>query len=160
MAMGEPLILVWNGYQEDDSLYKTIFRRMTSGACQTTCRYTRDKSRQNESSAIVFHLPNLHWEGYNYPEYRDPKVPWILMTYESANSIRERSSNWGRYPPLTEKHLKHVFNRTMTLRSDSDIVVRHGYVEERQHPLAREELDNLYLKESTRNFSQYNKGKS
>ena len=54
-----PLILLWNGYQEDDSLYRTIFKRMTTGFCSHTCRYTRDKSKQNESAAILFHLPNL-----------------------------------------------------------------------------------------------------
>ena len=96
-AISPPLILVWNGYQEDDSLYRTIFKRMTSGSCSHFCSYTRDKRRQNESAAILFHLPNLHWEGYNYPTYRNPAVPWVLMTYESANSVRERASNWGRY---------------------------------------------------------------
>ena len=50
-----------------------------------------DKSRQNESSAIVFHMPDLHWEGYNFPRHRDPAQPWVLMTYESANSLRQRS---------------------------------------------------------------------
>ena len=39
----------------------------------------------------MFHLPNLHWEGYTYPESRAPGVPWVLMTYESANSLRQRS---------------------------------------------------------------------
>ena len=36
-------------------------------------------------------MPDLHWEGYNFPSFRDPDQPWILMTYESANSIRQRS---------------------------------------------------------------------
>ena len=36
-------------------------------------------------------MPDLHWEGYNFPTYRDPNQPWILMTYESANSIRQRA---------------------------------------------------------------------
>ena len=98
------------------------------GQCPHTCHITRDKSLQAQSSAIVFHLPNLHWEHYNYPRSRDTDVPWILMTYESANSVRERSANWGRYPPLTGQHLNGVFNRTMTLRQDSDIVARHGRI--------------------------------
>ena len=29
-----------------------------------------DKSQLNRSSAVVFHLPDLHWEGYNFPKYR------------------------------------------------------------------------------------------
>ena len=43
---------------------------MPIATVQTTCRVTQDKSQQNLSAAIVFHLPDLHWEGYNYPEYR------------------------------------------------------------------------------------------
>ena len=152
-AKDKPLILVWNGYQEDDSLYRTIFKRMTSGSCSYTCSFTRNKTRQNESSVILFHLPNLHWEGYNYPPYRDPTIPWVLMTYESANSVRERSSNWGRYPAITGKHMNNVFNRTMTLRTDSDIVVRHGFVQKRETPLSEEKLSELYGKESVRDFS-------
>ena len=76
---------------------------------QSRCEITTDKRRQNESSAIVFHMPDLHWEvspeetifrtkwrlislqGYNFPRYRDPERPWILMTYESANSLRTRA---------------------------------------------------------------------
>ena len=30
-------------------------------------------------------------QGYNFPKYRDPDKPWILMTYESANSLRQRA---------------------------------------------------------------------
>jgi hypothetical protein len=150
-----PLILVWNGYQEDDSLYRTIFKRMSTGFCSYMCRYTRDKSKQNESAAILFHLPNLHWEGYNYPTYRNPSIPWVLMTYESANSVRERASNWGRYPALTSKHINNVFNRTMTLRSDSDVEVRHGYAERRGKPLDTEELGELYSQEVARDFTNY-----
>ena len=33
-------------------------------------RFTTDRSLQNSSSAIIFHMPNLHWENYSYPEYR------------------------------------------------------------------------------------------
>ena len=30
-------------------------------------------------------------KGYNFPSYRDPAQPWILMSYESGNSIRQRA---------------------------------------------------------------------
>ena len=36
---------------------------------------------------------------------RNLSIPWILMTYESANSVRERTSNWGRYPPLNKVNI-------------------------------------------------------
>ena len=124
-SQSTPLILLWNNYQETGShVYNTIFKRITSGQCKTTCRITQDKSRQNESSAIVFHMPDLHWEGYNFPQYRNPGQPWVLMTYESGNSIRQRSFYKGKYPIFDGRQLAGVINRTMTLREDSDIVVR------------------------------------
>ena len=133
-------------------------RFIFAGQCPHTCGVTRDKSRVNQSSALVFHLPNLHWENYNYPEHRDPSVPWVLMTYESANSVRERSGNWGRYPSLTGRRLNNVFNRTMTLRHDSDVVARHGLVSRRQVSLTHGEMESLYSQENSRDFSNYTKG--
>ena len=71
---------------------------------------------QNSSSAIIFHMPNLHWENYTYPKYRDPAVPWIFMTYETATNVKQRSSNWGRHPPINWQKINSVFNRTMSFR--------------------------------------------
>ena len=120
-----PLLLLWNNYQETgNKVYSTIFDRITSGECKAKCRITMDKTRQNESSAIIFHMPDLHWEGYNFPRYRDPGQPWVLMTYESGNSIRQRSYYKGRFPVFDGRKLAGVINRTMTIREDSDIVVR------------------------------------
>ena len=122
-----PLILLWNNYQETGNrVYKTIFHRITSGGCKATCRITLDKSKQNQSQAIVFHMPDLHWEGYNFPVYRDPKQPWVLMTYESANSVRQRCYYKGKYPIFDGRKLEGRINRTMTIREDSDIVIRLG----------------------------------
>ena len=55
---------------------------------------------------------------------RDPAVPWVFMSYESATNVRQRSSNWGRFPPIDWRRINHVFNRTMGFRRDSDVVVR------------------------------------
>ena len=66
------LILLWTEYQMiGKDIYDTIFSRITNNQCKVSnCRFTTDRSRQNESSAIIFHMPNLHWENYTYPEYR------------------------------------------------------------------------------------------
>ena len=104
----------------------------------------------------MFHLPNLHWEGYTYPASRAPGVPWVLMTYESANSVRERAGNWGRFPALGPgKHFRNVFNRTLTLRRDSDVVARHGRVIKREAPLTGQEEDERYGSASTLDWSNY-----
>ena len=36
----------------------------------SNCQFTVDRNLQNQSSAIIFHMPNLHWENYSYPSYR------------------------------------------------------------------------------------------
>ena len=53
---------------------------------QTTCRVTQDKSKQNLSAAIVFHFPDLHWEGYNYPQYRQA-IFLRLILFQSAKPL-------------------------------------------------------------------------
>ena len=105
----------------------------------------------------IFHLPNLHWEDekYTYPTYRDPAVPWIFMTYETATNVKQRSSNWGRHPPINWQKINSVFNRTMSFRKDSDVVVRHGYVEKRQVPLTEAAVKEVYSQEPRPDFSQY-----
>ena len=153
-----PLILVWNGYQEKDALWAVVMERVTGGECAARCRVTRDRGRQSEAAAILFHLPNLHWEGYRYPARRDLTVPWILMTYESANSVRERAANWGRFPALTGKHINNVFNRTVSFRRDSDVVVRHGVVSRRVQPLTPAQLQRAYSGQQSRDFSNYTAG--
>ena len=142
-------------------MWETVFHRITSGACQARCEVTRDRRRVTESSAIVFHLPNLHWEGYSSPSPRDPSVPWVLMSYESANSVRERAGNWGRYPALTSSHLASIqFNRTLTLRRDSDLVARHGLVRKRQTPLTAKEVEKLYSPDTPSDAANYTLGLS
>ena len=84
------LILLWNDYQVlGKDIYQTIFKRITDGQCPqrfdwrlrrvfskvmfcsfSNCQFTVDRNLQNQSSAIIFHMPNLHWENYSYPTYR------------------------------------------------------------------------------------------
>ena len=66
------LILLWTEYQMiGKDIYDTIFSRISNKECPVSnCRFTTDRSLQNQSSAIIFHMPNLHWENYTYPQYR------------------------------------------------------------------------------------------
>ena len=79
------LVLLWSEYQMlGKDIYSTIFKRITNGQCMySNCRFmfilkyvifcvrfTTDRSLQNQSSAIIFHMPNLHWANYSFPSYR------------------------------------------------------------------------------------------
>ena len=62
--------------------------------------------------------------------YKNPILPhsqFFLKHYSYVlflHSILERGTSWGRYPVIDWTRLKGIFNRTMTFRRDSDIVVR------------------------------------
>ena len=108
-------------------------------------------------SKHIYYLLSLHIRVYNciwlidlyFLSFRDPQQYWILMSYESATNVRQRSANWGRwalfhiilfqilrikeqqcpifscrYPPINWHRINGMFNRTMTFREDSDVVVR------------------------------------
>ena len=87
-------ILIWTGFQRaDDSIYTKLFQRIKDGKCpsRNICHITRDRKLLNESDAVLFFLPNLHWEKYDLPKQRDLEVPWILGAYESTLSILDRA---------------------------------------------------------------------
>ena len=61
---------------------------------------------------------------------------------------------------FTGRRLRGVINRTMTLREDSDIVARHGFVEKRETPFTSSEMMKIYSqippKPSTYYLPEYN----
>ena len=81
------LILLWTEYQMiGKDIYKTIFSRISDNECPVSnCRFTTDRALQNQSSAIIFHMPNLHWENYTYPHYR--YAAYKPIQYKSLISI-------------------------------------------------------------------------
>ena len=81
------LILLWTEYQMiGKDIYKTIFSRISDNECPVSnCRFTTDRALQNQSSAIIFHMPNLHWENYTYPQYR--YAAYKPIQYKSLISI-------------------------------------------------------------------------
>ena len=116
-------ILIWNTYWESRALWNKIFAQIIHGNCPIkNCILTMNKLELNSSDAILFHLVDLH-NNYEVPKYRNSNQIWIAMTYE---------------PPFILNHtglqlmaLNGIFNRTMSYRKDSDIVVRHG----KYHPI-------------------------
>ena len=47
---------------------------------------------QNSSAAIIFHMPNLHWENYSYPHYRLGKV--MKKKINKIKAVLERSDSF------------------------------------------------------------------
>ena len=52
------------------------------------------------------------------------------MTYESANSVRERAANWGRFPPLDKVNKgmwKNFTNRIVAKKASHALYRSSGY---------------------------------
>ena len=76
---------------------------VVEGNCpESRCTFSTDKSVENQAAAdaVVFHMPNYHWEKYSSPELRNPSQNWIFMSYESATNVRVRY-----YPSYNNKIL-------------------------------------------------------
>ncbi|ODN00611.1 Alpha-(1,3)-fucosyltransferase C [Orchesella cincta] len=112
-------ILIWNSYWKSKALWHKIFAELVNKQCpQNNCQLTIDHAELNSSDAVIFHLVDVSTEKYNFPETRDPNQIWIAMTYEPPFILQ--------YTGVDFKKLNGVFNRTMSYRTDGDIVVRHG----------------------------------
>jgi hypothetical protein len=79
---------------------------------------TVDKTELEHADAVLFHLVDIAKENYSFPINRNPDQIWIGMTYEPPYILKFSNLNFNR--------LNGIFNRTMSYRSDSDVVVRHG----------------------------------
>ena len=64
----------------------------------------------------------------------------------------------GPFPRPHIKHINNVFNRTVSFRRDSDVVVRHGVVSRRVQPLTPAQLQRAYSGQQSRDFSNYTAG--
>ena len=62
----------------------------------------------SQSVLKVFWLIINQWT--LFCNFRDPSQNWILMSYESATNVRQRSSNWGRYKILFKFKLNIIFS--------------------------------------------------
>lgn len=140
-------VLLWTGYgplQEGDQLWGRVFKALVqppSSCPESRCTFSTTRSLENQEAAdaIVFHMPNFHWDGYKTPTMRKAHQNWVFMSYETATNVRERARHSSRqqgekfllgstYPPIDWARLRGIFNRTFTFRSDSDAVAKHGEI--------------------------------
>ena len=61
-------VLLWTGYgplQEGMMLWRRVLNDIVEGKCpESRCEFTTDKSvnNQNHADAVLFHMPNFHWD--------------------------------------------------------------------------------------------------
>ena len=85
---------------------------------QFACMTTSDRSFFNHSDAIVFHGRDIKINDLPPPSWRLPHQHYIFVLYESPVN-----TNMG----MLRDQFKNFFNRTMTYRRDSDILLLHPY---------------------------------
>lgn len=101
------------------AMWHKIFYEIVYKQCpQSNCVMTVDKNELDHADAVLFHLIDIAKENYTFPANRNPDQVWIGMTYEPPYILKFSNLNFTR--------LNGIFNRTMSYRSDSDVVVRHG----------------------------------
>ncbi|XP_035214497.1 alpha-(1,3)-fucosyltransferase C-like [Stegodyphus dumicola] len=80
------------------------------------CQVTSDRSRLQESDAVIFHARDMSIA--DLPHIRYPHQRWVFYCLES--------------PPHSDfsglQYMNHMFNWTMTYRADSDILAQYGTV--------------------------------
>ena len=113
------LILAWTSFWFQDYWCDITENSPEVSTCADKCEVTTDKSRLEESDAIVFHLPDiLPWT--SLPKSRRPDQVWVLYNLEPPP--RQIWYTGGAM-------WRNVFNWTMSYRQDSTVFVRpyHGY---------------------------------
>lgn len=113
------LILLWTPFFD----YWNYLPQANFDQCSRcrNCLITTDKSKLLESDAVIFHARDM--DVTRLPPFRLPNQRWVFYCLESPP--------YSDFPGL--QHTQHMFNWTMTYRSDSDIPAPYGYVSKVGH---------------------------
>lgn len=109
----------WNGVKKTINYYSlqnNQFSFTKYGCPNTKCEVTSSRRRIKEANAIFFHLLDIDLN--DLPKYRHPNQRWIAYNLEAPWLIKEN---------LTA--MEGLFNWTMNYRSDSDIIVKYGFID-------------------------------
>lgn len=112
----------WNGLWETINYYFLLPGSMSFlkyNCPNSKCFTTHDRKYLEKADAVLFHLPDI--KASDLPQKRKNEQLWILYNMEGPWLIKR----WV-YSEL--KHLKNLFNWTMSYRSDSTIISRYGFI--------------------------------
>ena len=84
------------------------------------CEFTFDKTRLDQSNAVLFHIPLL--DVNDLPKSRQPNQCWVFFDMESPRL------------QINLSKVESMFNWTMTYRMDSEIKVLYGDVKKKIFP--------------------------
>ena len=123
------LILLWTDFFGDHT-WEVEEGRYTFDRLQCPvkdCYLTDDRNVIGQSSAVLFHVPNIMDE--DPPGPRHPDQRWVYVVLESPIALYDA----GR----VVRPWRGQFNWTMSYRLDSDIVLPYGEVRKLSKPLPR-----------------------
>ncbi|XP_013393546.1 alpha-(1,3)-fucosyltransferase C-like [Lingula anatina] len=124
----DKIILLWNSFWDMPGwgigLGGEPFQRLRCPV--KNCQISEDRSRLNESDAILFHIHQLKAD--DRPRFRFPHQRWVFWMLESPGwSHNYQYQKWNG-----------LFNWTMTYRLDSDVRLYYGRYWERPSVLKRD----------------------
>lgn len=102
-----------------------------SGCPEPHCEVTIDRSRLQESEAIVFHCRDV--SVVDLPVFRAPEQKWIYYCLESPHH-----SYFAAF-----RFMKHMFNWTMSYRLDSDVITSYGIFRKKKNSSLQEDTQLL-----------------
>nr|CAD2194548.1 unnamed protein product [Meloidogyne enterolobii] len=115
MKWPPPLILIWTTFYGENFLKYWLINNYSS-QCLYKCRYSDDKTLENDASVLFFHIRD---KIDPLPSHRSPHQLYTFFVLESPVNTWHR----GRYLE------PNFFNITMTYRSDSDVIVPYDMFE-------------------------------
>ncbi|XP_077517325.1 alpha-(1,3)-fucosyltransferase C-like [Amblyomma americanum] len=114
-----PRIMMWTKHFGSwyGKLNDTRIGEQLVEGCNSNCVITNDRRLLASSDVILFHVRDIE----DMPSNRSNKQKWVFFTLESPPNT----------PFSNFRHMKNMFNWTMTYRSDSDVYLPYGRVVQR-----------------------------
>ena len=112
-------ILYWTGLFASSDMYFGFGQEpfIRAGCKVTNCIATADRTKMNESDAIIFHFHKRNFNLSDLPTHRKPEQRYVFFAFESLAHDLEFPFPVAQFSNRTAN----FFNWTMTHRRDSDV---------------------------------------
>ncbi|KAL7638289.1 UNVERIFIED_CONTAM: hypothetical protein RMT77_010853 [Armadillidium vulgare] len=106
------------------SYWDAQMHHITHNECPLPCKYTRELTNLNKVDALVIHLDSFKNPKAvlnNIHKRRNPNHPWVMLSFETCLMANKTFK-------LRYKDFDSFFNRTMSFRKNSDVILNHGFI--------------------------------
>ncbi|KAF2362847.1 Fucosyltransferase N-terminal [Trinorchestia longiramus] len=115
-----PKVYVVSTNSLSTAYWNESLKQFTDDLCPFKCNFVDSQEEINSADAVLIQLnffKNIASLKSELP-IRDPSQPWIVFSVESPTNLNFK----------LDDTVNGLFNRTMTYRTDSDVVFYHGFI--------------------------------